>query len=150
MPSGNVKPFNTETSYLLWDDEYDTAGVRFVREDANSVVFDYNGTELVFEQDTVVNLGSRFPPAAEAREAGKHYVSTDDSGASNQEYSLPSSQESEGNFDNSQGSGGSQATGPNESGQSGGRRKGKGKGKKTKKVKSRRTKAKKTKKVKRN
>lgn len=150
MASGNVKPFNTETSYLLWDDEHDAASVRYKRKDGNSFVFvDYNGEELVFEEDSVENLGSRHPPAQ--KEAGKHYVSTDDSGASNQEYSLPSSQESEGSFDNSQGSGGSQATGANESGQSGGRRK--GKGKKTKKVKSRRTKAKKakkTKKVKRN
>lgn len=137
MASGNVKPFNTETSYLLWDDEHDTAGVTFVREDANSVVFDYNGEELVFEQATVVNLGSRFPPAQ--KEAGKHYISTDDSGASNQGYSLASSpQYSQNSLPSSV-----------NSGQSGGRRK-KAKGKKTKKVKSRRTKAKKTKKVKRN
>lgn len=137
--------FNTETAYLLWDDEHDTAGVKFVREDANSVVFDYNGTELVFEQENVVNLGSAHPPAQ--KEAGKHYVSTDDSGASNQEYSVVSENNSSENnlVGNSQGSGSSQATGPNETAQSGGRRK---KGKKTKKVKSRRTKAKKTKKAK--
>jgi len=139
MATGNPKPFNTETAYLLWDADHDAAGVRFVREDANSVVFNDNGEELVFEQATVVNLGSRHPPAA--REAGKHYISTDDSGASNQEYSLPpslpSSQSSESN------SQGSQATGANET-QAGGRRK-KGKGKKTRKG-NRKSKAKKTKK----
>ena len=134
MATRNVKPFNTETSYLLWDDEHDAAGVTFVREDAKSVVFDYNGTKLDFEQATVVNLGSAHPPVAAAREAGKHYISTDDSGASNQEYSLPPSQESEGS-DNSQDSQGT--------GQSGGRRKGKRKGKKTKKArKSRKSKSK--------
>jgi cobalamin biosynthesis Mg chelatase CobN len=141
MATRNVKPFNTETAYLLWDEDHDTAGVRFVREDANSVVFDDNGIQLVFEQATVVNLGSRFPPAPAAREAGKHYISTDDSGASNQEYSLPASQESGSSLGNSQGSGSSQATGANET-QAGGRRK--GKGKKTKKA--RKSKSKKTKK----
>jgi hypothetical protein len=137
MATGNAKAFNTETAYLLWDADHDAAGVRFVREDANSVVFNDNGEELVFEQATVVNLGSRHPPAA--REAGKHYISTDDSGASNQEYSLPPSQESGVSY-NSQGSGSSQATGANET-QAGGRRK-KGKGKKTRKGnrKSRKTK----------
>lgn len=139
--------FNTETAYLLWDEEHSASEIRFKSEDANSFVFNDNGTELVLDKENVVNLGSAHPPAPVAREAGKHYVSKDDSGASNQEYSV-SSQESENNmFGNSQGSGNSQdsgssqATGANETAQSGGRRK---KGKKTK-VKSRRTKAKKTK-----
>lgn len=135
--------FNTETGYLLWDDEHDAAPVRFVRENANSVVFDKNGEELVFEQATVVNLGSSHPPALAARKAGKHYISTDDSGASNQEYSLPP-EESHGNNENNGNSEGSGGTTGSEDTQSGGRRK-KGKGKKTRKG-NRKSKAKKTKK----
>jgi hypothetical protein len=141
MATANVKPFNTETAYLLWDDEHFATGVRFARENGNSFVFDDNGTELVLVKENVINLGSSHPPAQ--KEAGKHYISTDDSGASNQEYSLPPSEESQpsgfsGMFGNSQASGGT--TGSEES-QSGGRRKN-GKKRKTKR-KSRKGKARK-------
>jgi hypothetical protein len=145
--AGNVKAFNKETSYLLWDAEHDAAPVTFSREDANSVVFYENGTELVFEQGTVVNLGSRHPPDRVAREAGKHYISTDDSGASNQENSLAPSQESEGSY-NSQGSGNSRGTGGENETQSGGRRKNGKKTKKTRKAKKAKRKSRKGKSLK--
>jgi len=144
--------FNTEKSYLLWDEEHDRAPVRFIREEGDSVVFNGNVGELVFEKTNVVNLGSASPPLPAAREPGNHYISTDDSGASNDEGTLPPSQEPWGTYNSqrTEGTEGSQATGANETGgasQSGGRRK--AKGKKTKKArKSRKSKTKKTKKSK--
>jgi hypothetical protein len=120
--------FNTETVYMLWDAEHNGDTVNYLRQEDISYIFDIDGTELRFLKENVVNLGGANPPAN--KQAGKHYISTDDSGYSNQGSSVPSSISHKSEFSNSQNSG---ATTGSEETQFGGRRN-------TKKLKARKNK----------
>jgi hypothetical protein len=130
--------FNTETIYMLWDAEHNGETMNYLREDAESYVFD-DGMELVLAKANVVDLGDDHPPAN--KEVGKHYISTYD-GSVSYGASLPSTPQYSRNSLNSLSS-----VNSGQSGQSGGRRKSKGKKTKSKKSKKVKAKARKTKKA---
>ena len=118
---------------MLWDAEHNGETVTLLREDANSYVFDEDGTELVLSKANVVDLGDAHPPAD--KDTTKHYISTYD-GSVSYGFSIPSSPQNSQSLPSSQ-----------NSGQSGGRRKSKGKKTKTKAKKSRKVNAKKSRKA---
>ena len=122
---------------MLWDADHNGETITFVREDADSYVFDEDGTELVLSKANVVDLGDAHPPAN--RDTTTHYISTYD-GSVSYGFSLPSSPQNSQSLPSSQ-----------NSGQSGGRRKSKGKKAKSRKAnakKSRKANAKKSRKAK--
>jgi hypothetical protein len=136
--------FNTETIYMLWDAEHNGETMNYLREDAESYVFD-DGMELVLAKANVVDLGDDHPPAN--KEVGKHYISTYD-GSVSYGASLPSTPQNSQNSLSSVNSGLSGLSGQSgQSGQSGGRRKSKGRKTKSKKSKKAKAKARKTKKA---